>query len=258
MLLVHVLGVPRLKLFMDPDRPASELERAAFHGLVERAAAQEPVDYLVGEAPFFSMMLTVTPAVLIPRPSTETLVEHVVQHSRRTPGFSSPLIFEIGTGSGAVAVALAKHIRGCHVVATDISGEALAVARYNAQQQGVTDRVDFVEGDLLGALAGNQQCQYLVSNPPYISDAEWAQVASNVKDYEPHEALRGGVDGLKFIRMIMAGAHDHVAQPGQLVLEVAASQKDVVLKMAQEQAFTNTHVLVDHERLPRVLVTDVT
>jgi len=258
MLLAHVLGVPRLKLFMDPDRPASELERAAFRGLVERAAAQEPVDYLVGEAPFFSMMLTVTPAVLIPRPSTETLVEHVVQHSRRTPGFSSPLIFEIGTGSGAVAVALAKHIRGCHVVATDMSGEALAVAQYNAQRQGVTDRVDFVEGDLLEALAGNQQCQYLVSNPPYISDAEWAQVASNVKDYEPHEALRGGVDGLKFIRMIMAGAHDHVAQPGQLVLEVAASQKDVVLKMAQEQAFTNTHVLVDHERLPRVLVTDVT
>jgi release factor glutamine methyltransferase len=242
---------------MEADRPASELERAAYRELVERAAAHEPVDYLIGEAPFFSMMLTVTPAVLIPRPSTETLVEHVVQHARRTPGFSSPLIFEIGTGCGAVAVALARHIRGCRVVATDISDDALAVARDNAASQDVGDRVDFVQGDLLAALPGDQRCQYLVSNPPYISETEWQQVASNVKDYEPHQALLGGADGLKYIRPIMAGAHDHVAHPGQLVLEIAASQKQAVLKMAQEQAFTNAHVLADHERLPRVLVADL-
>src|SRR5690606_2657740 len=110
MLLAHVLGVTRLKLYMDPDRPATELERAAFRELVERAARYEPVDYLVGQTPFFSMMLKVSPAVLVPRPSTETIVEHVLQHARRTPGFHSPLIVDLGTGSGAIAIAIAKHL----------------------------------------------------------------------------------------------------------------------------------------------------
>ena len=110
MLLAHVLEQPRLKLYMDPHRPASDLERAAFRELVERAMQDEPVDYLVGKAPFFSMLLKVTPAVLIPRPSTETLVEHVLQHQRRTPGFASPRIADVGTGSGAIIIALAKQL----------------------------------------------------------------------------------------------------------------------------------------------------
>ncbi|MEX0777079.1 MAG: peptide chain release factor N(5)-glutamine methyltransferase [Phycisphaeraceae bacterium] len=257
MLLSHVLGVARLKLYMDPDRPATELERAAFRELVERAARHEPVDYLVGQAPFFSMMLKVTPAVLIPRPSTETLVEHVVQHARRTPGFAAPLIADVCTGSGAIAVALAKHIPTSRVIATDISPEALAIARENAQAQGVADRIDFVQGDLLEPLVG-QRVRYLVSNPPYISDEEWQAVAPNVKDYEPEHALRGGVDGLRYIRPLIAQAHQYLDKPGQLVLEIAASQKAAVLKLVEETGeLTNAHVMSDHEALPRVLVADV-
>jgi release factor glutamine methyltransferase len=257
MLLAHVLGVQRLKLYTDADRPANELERAAFRELVERAAEHEPVDYLVGRAPFLSMMLKVSPAVLIPRPSTETIVEHVIQHARRTPGFSSPLIADVGTGSGAIAVALAKHVPHSRVIATDPAEDALEVARANAAEQGVAERVEFRAGDLLAPLAG-ERVRYLVSNPPYISDGEWAEVKPNVKNYEPTHALRGGVDGLRFLRPLIEGAHQVLDSPGQLVLEIAASQKAAVLKLAEAAPrLTNAQVLADHEGLPRVLVADV-
>lgn len=255
MLLAHVLEVGRLKLYTDPDRPASELERAAFRDLVERASRHEPVDYLVGYCPFFSLMLKVDRRVLIPRPSTETLVEHVLQHARRTPGFTAPLVADVGTGSGAIAVAVAKNLPNCRVIATDLSADALEVARQNAADQGVADRVEFRLGNLLEPLAG-LRFHYLLSNPPYISDVEWEQVAPNVKDYEPHTALRGGADGLDFIRGLIAGAAARLERPGQLVLEIAAAQKQAVLALAEEAGLKHPRVLADHEGLPRVLVAD--
>ncbi len=256
MLLSHVLGVDRLKLYMDLDRPANELERATFRALVERAADHEPVDYLVGLSPFFSMSLSVNPAVLIPRPSTETVIEHVIQHARRTPGFHSPLIADVGTGSGAIAIALAKHIPNSRVIATDISEDALNTAQHNAQEQGVADRIEFRHGDLLEPIA-NERLRYLVSNPPYISDAEWREVQRNVKDYEPEHALRGGADGLLYIRKLIEHGRPLVDTPGQLVIEAAASQKQALIKLAEAVGvWDNVHVLADHEHLPRVLVCD--
>jgi release factor glutamine methyltransferase len=256
MLLAHVLETTRLKLYTEADRPASDLERAAFRELVERAALHEPVDYLVGQAPFFSMMLKVNPAVLIPRPSTETLVEHIIQHARLTPGFRAPLVADVGTGSGAIAIALAKNIPDCRVLATDQSAAALALAGENAKAQGVADRIEFVQGDLLAPLAG-KRFRYLASNPPYISDREWAAVLPNVKDYEPVGALRGGDDGLDFIRPIIRSAADVLERPGQLVLEFADSQRDIVLQLAAEAGLRDGRVLADHEGLPRVLVAEV-
>lgn len=256
MLLAHVLGVPRIKLFMDADRPASELERAAFRDLVERAVRHEPVDYLVGQAPFFSMMFKVTPAVLVPRPSTETLVEHVIQHSRRTPGFRQPVVADICTGSGIIAISLAKHVPDCTVAATDLSEAALAIAKENAAALGTTERVEFRQGNLLEPVAG-RRFRYLVSNPPYISDAEWKDVPPNVKDYEPTLALRGGADGLDLIRPLIAQAAHFLEKPGQLVLEIAASQKDSAIALATQAGLLNPHVLADHEGLPRVLVAEV-
>lgn len=259
MLLAHVLEQPRLKLYMDPHRPASDLERAAFRALVERALNDEPVDYLVGQAPFFTMMFKVSPAVLVPRPSTETLVEHVLQHARRTPGFGNPRIADIGTGSGTIAVSLAKQFAkagsNATVVATDISQDALAVAKENAQAHGVADRIDFRVGDLLEPLAG-ERFTYLCSNPPYIPDHEWDDVPANVKDHEPTLALRGGADGLDLIRPLIAGASKHLADPGQLVIEAAACQRDELLKLADDAGLRHPSVLVDHEKLPRVLVAD--
>jgi len=256
MLLAHVLGVPRLKLYTDYDRPANELERATFRELVQRAVAHEPVDYLVGRAPFFSLDFEVNRSVLIPRPSTEALVEHVIQHARRTPGFHAPMVADVGTGSGAIAVAVAVNLANSRVVATDTSGEALEVARRNATRAGVEDRIDWREGDMLEPIAG-ERFNYLLSNPPYISDDEWQQVPPNVKNHEPASALRGGVDGLRFLRPLVAHGHEHLQPSGQLVLEIAASQKQVVLGLAEQtDGLTNAHVLADHEGLPRVLVAD--
>ena len=259
MLLAHVLNQPRLKLYMDPHRPASDLERAAYRELVERAMKDEPVDYLVGLAPFFSMMLRVSPAVLIPRPSTETLVEHVLQHHRRTPGFAAPRIADIGTGSGAIAIALAKQLSKTDprfsMIATDISADALAVAKENAAEQGVAERIDFRQGDLLEPVKG-ERLTYLVSNPPYIPDHEWGDVEPNVKDHEPTHALRGGEDGLDYIRPLMEQAKQHLADPGQLVIEIAACQKQAVIDLANAQGLSHPCVLVDHEKLPRILVAD--
>ncbi len=257
MLLAHVLGVERLKLYMDPQRPSSELERATFRSLVARALAHEPVDYLVGHAVFFSMLFKVTPAVLIPRPSTEALVEHIIQHARRTPGFASPLIADIGTGSGCIAIALAKQISNARVLATDTSADALDVAKENAQAHGASDRIEFREGDLLAPLKGDphQRLHYLVSNPPYISDEEWAHVEHNVKEHEPEGALRGGVDGLRYLRPLIADGPAMLRDPGQLVLEVASSQKAALLELCKANPRLHDPILLpDHEALPRVLV----
>ncbi|MFP4145409.1 MAG: peptide chain release factor N(5)-glutamine methyltransferase [Phycisphaeraceae bacterium] len=255
MLLAHVLGTERLKLYMDPDRPATGPERSAYRKLVERAAAHEPVDYLVGWTPFFSMSLKVTPAVLVPRPSTEALVEHVVQHARRTAGFAKPTIADVGTGSGAIAIALAKHIPESRVVATDIRPDALAVARENAEAQGVAERIEFREGNLLEPLAG-ERFRYLVSNPPYIPDAEWEAVEPNVKRYEPEHALRGGADGLDYLRPMIAGAKDHLETPGQIAFEIAAVQEQAVIELAVEAGLAGPRVLKDDEGHPRVLVAE--
>ena len=256
MLLSHVLGVPRLKLYMEPDRPASPQERDTFRGLVQRAAKHEPVDYLVGYTPFFALELNVSPAVLIPRPSTETIVEHVLQDIRQRDTGDSPIsVADVCTGSGAIAIALAKNIPRSRIVATDISTDALEVARENAARHGMTDRIDFRHGDLLEPL-GDERFDYLLSNPPYISDAEWQDVATNIRDYEPALALRAGEDGLDLVRPLINHSQKHVASDGKLLIEIAASQEQAVLDLAGQAGWRSAEVLPDHENLPRVLIAE--
>jgi len=255
MLLAHVLEVPRIRLYTDLDRPASPLERAAYRDLVERAARHEPVQYLVGRAHFFSMTFAVRPGVLIPRPSTEALVEHVVQHVRQAPGFHDAMIADIGTGCGCIAIALAANIPDARVVATDISDEALDLARANAQRHGVAERIEFRKGSLYEPLTG--KFSFICSNPPYIPDDEWEHVARNVRDYEPAEALRGGPEGMDYVQPLIEGAAERLADPGQLVIEFAAVRKAAVREVAEQtRGLDNPHVLADAEGRPRVLVAD--
>ena len=255
LLLAHVLNTTRIKLYADLDRPASELERAVYRELIERASRHEPVQYLIGEAHFFSSVFEVNPSVLIPRPSTESLIEHVVQHARQTPGFREPLVADIGTGSGCIAVSIARHVEGANVVASDVSAAALEVACRNAARHGVADRVDFRAGSLYEPFT--EAFTFVCSNPPYIPDNEWEAVASNVKDYEPTGALRGGADGLDVIRPLIAGAAGRLRRPGQLVVEIAASQKRAAIELVKAaKGLTNPRVLADAEGHPRVLVAD--
>lgn len=266
MLMSHVLGCDRLRLYTDPDRPASPLERKALRDLVGRALRHEPIQYLVGEAWFFGLSFKVDRRVLIPRPSTETIVEHVLQHARTTPGFGGRtgeglLIADVCTGSGCVAVALLKNLPGARVVATDVSPEALEVAAQNAARHGVADRIDLIAGDLLAPLdefpstRGVSSLHYLVSNPPYIPDAEWDAVEPNVKDHEPTLALRGGESGLSFVSPILERGPRYLAPGGLILVETAASTAEQArLIAAQHPDLEAAEVLKDFEDLPRVVV----
>jgi release factor glutamine methyltransferase len=255
MLLSHVLGCERLRLYMEADRPAQALELATLRGLVERAARHEPAQYLVGHAWFFGARYEVGPAVMIPRSCTETLVDHVVRWCRAAPGHAAPLLADVGTGSGCIAVSLAKMLPGARVTATDVSRAALDVARRNAEAHGAEDRIDFREGPGLEALDA-APCDAICSNPPYISDAQWPGVAPNVREYEPAGALRGGADGLDVIRGLVAGAPGRLKPGGRLAIEIGHGQQEVVLALAEAAGLVNASVLKDHEGLWRVLVAE--
>ncbi len=259
MLLSHVIGCDRMRLYMEVDRPAEPLELASLRELVARAARNEPGQYLVGHAWFFSLEYAVSRGVLIPRPCTETLVEYVIRWCRDAPGHAEPLIADIGTGSGCIAIALAIQLPAAHVVATDVSEEACAVARRNAATHGISDRIEFRSGPGLEPLAGGPGAAYdvICSNPPYISDDQWQAVPANVKDYEPEAALRGGPDGLDVIRPIIAGAAALLRPGGRLVVEIAEEHHDVVKGLIEKTAeLAEPVVLNDHEGLWRVLVAE--
>lgn len=265
MLLEHVLGCKRLDLYTDPDRPATPLERATLRDLISRALKHEPVQYLVGEASFFGKMFKVDRRVLIPRPSTGTIVEEVLQHNRAT-GIASRakgdglLIADICTGSGCIAITLLKNLPGARAIATDISPGALELATENATRHGVADRIDLLQGDLLTPLrefppaSGVESFDYFVSNPPYIPDSEWAAVEPNVKDYEPHLALRGGTDGLDFIRPLITQAPPFLKVGGMLLIECAASHIQEAADLFRAQPILeDIRILKDIDGLPRVI-----
>lgn len=257
MLLSHVFGCERMRLYMEADRPAQPLELASLRELVARAAKQEPAQYLVGHGWFFSRQYVVDKSVLIPRPSTETLVEHVIQWCRTSPGHAEPVIADVGTGSGCIAISLALQMKGTHLVATDVDETALAVARRNAVDHGVDDRIEFRQGPGLDPLTAELGAAYdlICSNPPYIGDDEWADVPPNVKDFEPEIALRGGPDGLDVIRPLIAGAGRLLRPQGRLVVEIADRHHDAVIALVEtSETLENPVILKDHEGLWRVLV----
>lgn len=266
MLMAHVIGCERLKLYTDPDRPASDLERETLRTLVGRALKHEPVQYLVGEGWFFGLPFKVDKRVLVPRPCTETIVEHVLQHVRVQPGSGGPkgeglLIADVCTGSGCIAISLLKRLPGARVIATDISADALEVAKENAVRHGVIDRLELLQGDLLQPLLahpitqGDATLNYLISNPPYIPDSEWPAVEPNVKDHEPHLALRGGPDGLDFVRPLLAAGPRLLKPSALMLIEVADARAEQAKALAaQSDGLESCEILRDHEGLRRVVV----
>ena len=271
LLMSHVLGCDRLKLYLDPDRPANPLERQTLRDLVGRALKHEPVQYLVSEAWFFGMPFIVDKRVLIPRPATETIVEYVLHHHRAVHGPSQAtslargegvLIADVCTGSGAIALALLKQLPGARAVASDLSKDALAVATLNAQKHGMRERIDFVAGNLLEPLraypptAGDGSLDYLVSNPPYIPDDEWPdKVDVNVREFEPTMALRGGPDGLQFARPILQDGAKLLKLGGLMLVEIADARASEALAIAQANTLlVDARILRDNDGLQRVIV----
>jgi release factor glutamine methyltransferase len=248
----------RIALYTAFEEIVADDVRAAFRDLVKRRAAGTPVAYLVGKKEFYSLSFRVTPDVLIPRPETEHLVVMAADLIAKLPlplgKGTEILIADVGTGSGAIAVALAKHAPAARILATDISPAALAVARQNAADHGVASRIEFLEMDLLEKIPALRQLDLVVSNPPYIGLQEEATLAPQVRDHEPRLALFGGPTGTDIIARLIPQAAERLKPEGYLLMEVspliAAAVVDLV---AQSRSFELAVILKDLAGLARVV-----
>lgn len=246
LLLLHVLRQPRSWLFAHADDVPRMDVQTAFSALLERRAAGEPVAYLTGRRGFWSLDLEVTPATLIPRPETELLVELALQ---RLPPDAACRVADLGTGSGAIALAIASERPHAHVVATDASAEALAVAQRNAQRHAIGN-VAFVHGDWLAPLAG-QRFDLIVSNPPYVEAAD-PHLAQGDLRFEPAAALVSGADGLDAIRRIVRDARTHLEPGGWLLFEHGWNQGVAVRALLADAGYTGIFTAQDLEQRDRV------
>lgn len=226
-LLAHALGCQKIDLYVRHDEVPAEDKRAAFRELIRKRAEGTPVAYLVGYREFYSLPFIVTPAVLIPRPETETLVMQALGIMR---SMESPRVLDIGTGSGCIAITLAKQHKNAQLTAVDASAAALEVAAANASRHKISDRISFAEGDLFGPVNG-RQFDVIVSNPPYIADDEFAALDKGVRDFEPRSALAGGPDGLEFYRRIASEAPASLVPGGSILVEIGATQGPAVSKL---------------------------
>jgi release factor glutamine methyltransferase len=225
------------------DEQLTEPQRATMRALVRRRAQAEPVAYLVGHREFFSLDFRVNPDVLIPRPETETLV---VELLTAIEPLANPRVADVGTGSGCIAVAVAANNPRVEITAVDISEAALGIARENAERHGVSDRIRFVEGNLLEPLAGQPPLDAIVSNPPYVADGELPTLQPDVRLHEPNQALSAGEDGLKVIRRLISGAHAILAGGGVLLLEISPEQSDAVVSLLKHAGqYTEVRVVKD-------------
>jgi release factor glutamine methyltransferase len=251
LLLAHALGVSREELRLRPDRALTEQEAARFDDLIARRARRAPLAYLTGAREFYGLAFAVTPAVLIPRPETEFVVEAVLRHIAGSP---APRIADVGTGSGCIAVAVAVHAPGARVWATDISPAALAVAAENAERHGVAGRLRFLEGDLLAPLAAFAPFDAIVSNPPYIGPGEIAALPPEVRDWEPRAALTtGNEDALLAYRRLADGAPALLSPGGLLAVEVGLGQAEAVADLWRGAGLGEIAVLADYAGIGRVV-----
>jgi release factor glutamine methyltransferase len=230
LLLQHVLGSDHSYLIIHEQQSLTPDQEAHFRELLHRAAGQEPIPYLIGQAPFYGLDFAVSPAVLIPRPETELLLETAVQWATQA-GRPNPHIVDVGTGSGCLVILLARQLPEAKVEATDISAAALEIARANAQRYQLETRIHFHQGHLLEPVIGRPDL--VVANLPYIADDEWTVVDDAVKWYEPGVALRGGPDGLDLIRQLLAQAAGKVNTGGAIMLEIGWHQGRAACRLAQ-------------------------
>lgn len=250
-LLAHALATSRLQLYLHHDRPLTVGELDLYRPLLKRRAAREPLQYIVGHTPFRELDLRTDPRALIPRPETEVLVDRVLEWAVGRDGLTA---VDVGTGTGCIALSLLAEGPFQDVWATDVSPEALALARVNAEALGLESGLHLVEGAGLGVLPEELQVHALVSNPPYVRDDEAPGLQPEVRDHEPTEALFGGPDGLSVIRSLVADAPSRVLPGGLLALEVGAEQGAEVVEIIQDtRAFTDARIHRDLSRRQRIV-----
>jgi release factor glutamine methyltransferase len=250
LLLLHTLRIPRTSLIAHPDHELSPSQRTAYENNIARRLHYEPVQYITGQQEFYGLTLKVTAAVLIPRPETEQLVEAVL---KLLPPNTPLKIADIGTGSGAIALALAAHLPQAAITALDISPEALAIATTNAREHNLTNRIRFLQSDLLSALDQEAETfDAIVSNPPYVAETDRGTLHPQVRDHEPATAIFAGKTGLDIYRRLVPQAHIALKPNGLLAVEIGQDQQDALASMLK--AWHNLSFINDLQQIPRVAV----
>jgi len=245
-LLLHAFQISRATLLAHPDREVSAVELALYGSSIARRLRNEPIQYIVGEQEFYGLALRVTPAVLIPRPETEHLVEAVLGLLPRDRALR---ILDVGTGSGAIAIALAVHLPQAEMTAVDLSAAALEIATANVRAHGVEGRIRLLKSDLLGAVVG-ERFDVVVSNPPYIPESDRSSLHAQVREYEPVTALFAGASGLDIYERLIPQAHAVLVHGGLLAMEIGCGQREAItalLKGWEDVRFVN-----DLQGIPRV------
>ena len=255
LLLSHVLGLKRIELYTQFDKPVAPEQRDRLRDLVKRAGLNEPVAYLTGKTEFYSLELEIARDCMIPRPETELLVQRAIEFLRTRDGLQ--FVCDLCTGSGCIAVAIARSFSAARIIATDISDAALAVASRNVQKHQLADRVTLLCGDLFEPLLQPldvAKFDLIVCNPPYVSSAEYDNLDKNVKDYEPRLALHAGADGLDIYRRIVEKV-DQFLKPGAgLMLEIGYAQGPAVREMLEQAgAFADIKVEKDYHDNDRIV-----
>jgi release factor glutamine methyltransferase len=250
LLLLHTARLTKADLLTHPDYEVTDLQLSEYRAAIARRALHEPVQYITGIQEFYGRPFAVTPAVLIPRPETEHLVEAALAMLPQPTDIRPLRILDIGTGSGILAITLALELPHATVTATDISPAALAVAQQNAHAQGA-DRIRFTLSDLFAAV-DDQRFDCIVSNPPYVATSELLE--PQVRDYEPAAALYAGDDGLAIYRRLIPQAHTHLEPGGHLLLEIGHGQRDALQHLLAQTGFDNIRFIDDLQGIPRVAI----
>ncbi len=253
LLLAHLLKMPRMKLYLNFDRALSPSEIDSLRELVKRRGQREPLQHIVGSTSFCGYEIAVNRHALIPRPETEMLAELGWQFlSTINSQLSTALDF--GTGTGCIAIALASKCPNAKITATDISVDALALAKQNAEKNNVAERIEFLQGDGFAALSSNSQFDLVISNPPYIPSAEIETLQPEVRDFDPLAALDGGADGLDFYRRLAAEAKSFLKPDGKIMLEFGDGQADAIKRIFENEKWIVEAVRDDYSQRARILV----
>ena len=247
LLLLHTLQLPRTTLLAYPDREIAPGQLALYEASIARRLQNEPIQYITGQQEFYGLLLKVTPAVLIPRPETEHLVEAVLQ---RLPHNQPLKIVDIGTGSGAIAIALATHLPQALITALDLSPEALKIAQVNAEAHQVAHRIRLLQSNLLNALPANEQFDAIVSNPPYVPETDHPTLHPEVRDHEPATAIFAGPEGLDIYRRLIPQAHATLKPNGLLALEIGHGQREALTALLAQ--WHNLEFVTDLQQIPRI------
>jgi release factor glutamine methyltransferase len=248
-LLMFVLGVNRAYLYAHPERALTPEEETRYHEVLAQRSTGMPSQYITGHQEFWGLDFVVSPAVLIPRPETEHLVETVLELSR---GIPRPKLVDVGTGSGCIALALAYELKGADVFAVDISAEALEIARANAVRLQL-ERVCFLQSNILEALAEFRDFDFVVSNPPYVGFGEADKVQKSVRNFEPQVAVFAGEQGLNVIEPLIEQAHTALKPGGWLAMEIGYSMRDAVVNLLHPTMWDEVRVVPDLRGVPRVV-----